>query len=78
MPYSVYIRLGLGELKSASITLQLADRSVKKPRGIIEDVLIKVDKFYYHVDFIILDTEPAVNIELLSSNHLRASLFSCS
>jgi hypothetical protein len=54
----------LGELKSTSITLQLADRSVKKPRGIIEDVLIKVDKFYYPVDFIILDTEPAVNIEL--------------
>jgi hypothetical protein len=64
LPYSVYIQLGLGELKSTSITLQLADRSVKKPRGIIEDVLIKVDKFYYPVDFIVLDTELAVNIEL--------------
>jgi hypothetical protein len=64
LPYSVYIHLGLGELKSTSITLQLADRSVKKPRGIIEDVLIKVDKFYYPVEFIVLDTEPAVNIEL--------------
>jgi hypothetical protein len=64
LPYSVYIQLGLGELKSTSITLQLADRSIKKPRGIIEDVLIKVDKFYYTVDFVILDTEPAVNIEL--------------
>jgi hypothetical protein len=46
----------LGELKSTSITLQLADRSAKKPKGIIEDVLIKVDKFYYPVDFIVLDT----------------------
>jgi hypothetical protein len=64
LPYSVYIQLGLGELKSTSITLQLADRSVKKPKGIIEDVLIKVDKFYYPVDFIILDIELAVNIEL--------------
>jgi hypothetical protein len=64
LPYSIYIHLGLGELKSTSITLQLANRSVKKPRGIIEDVLIKVDKFYYPVDFIVLDTEPAVNIEL--------------
>jgi hypothetical protein len=62
LPYSVYIQLGLGELKSTSITLQLADRSVKKPKGIIEDVLIKVDKFYYPVDLIVLDTEPAVNI----------------
>jgi hypothetical protein len=57
LPYSVYVQLGLGELKSTSITLQLADRSVKKPKGIIEDVLIKVDKFYYPVDFIILDIE---------------------
>ncbi|XP_059441924.1 uncharacterized protein LOC132174256 [Corylus avellana] len=57
LPYSVFVQLGLGELKSTSITLQLADRSVKVPRGIIEDVLIKVDKFYYPVDFIVLDTE---------------------
>jgi hypothetical protein len=64
LPYLVYIQLGLGELKSTSITLQLADRFVKKPRGIIEDVLIKVDKFYYPMDFIVLDTEPAMNIEL--------------
>jgi hypothetical protein len=63
LPYSVYIQLGLGKLKSTSITLQLADRFLKKLRGIIEGVLIKVDKFYYLVDFIVLDTEPAVNIE---------------
>jgi hypothetical protein len=40
------------------MTLQLADRFVKVPRGIVEDVLIKVDKFYFPVDFIVLDTEP--------------------
>jgi hypothetical protein len=39
------------------MTLQLADRSVKIPRGIVEDVLIKVDKFYFLVDFIVLDTK---------------------
>jgi hypothetical protein len=58
LPYSVYQQLGLGELKPTSTVLQLADRSIKKPRGIVEDVLIKVDKFYYPVDFIVLDTEP--------------------
>ena len=42
LPYLVYVQLGLGELKSTSITLKLADRFVKKPRGIIEDVLIKL------------------------------------
>ncbi|RVW21537.1 Retrovirus-related Pol polyprotein from transposon 297 [Vitis vinifera] len=41
LPYSVYKKLGLGELKPTSITLSLADRSVKIPRGIIEDVLVQ-------------------------------------
>ncbi|KAL6328435.1 hypothetical protein AAG906_038310 [Vitis piasezkii] len=43
-----------------SITLSLADRSVKIPRGIIEDVLVQVDNFYYPVDFVVLDTDPIV------------------
>jgi hypothetical protein len=58
LPYLVYLQLGLGELKPKSMTLQLADRSVKRLRGIIEDVLIKVDKFYFLMDFIMIDTEP--------------------
>ena len=45
LPYSVYKQLGLGELKPTNITLSLADRSVKIPKGIVEDVLVKVDKF---------------------------------
>ena len=43
------------------LTLLLADRSVKVPRGIAKDVLIKVDKFYFPMDFIVLDTEPVQN-----------------
>ena len=61
MPYSVYKQLGLGELKPTTITLSLADRSVKIPKGIVEDVLVKINKFYYPVDFVILDTEPSSN-----------------
>ena len=61
LPYSVYKQLGLGELKPTNITLSLADRSVKIPKGIVEDVLVKVDKFYYPVDFVVLDTEPMEN-----------------
>ncbi|RVW22966.1 Retrovirus-related Pol polyprotein from transposon 297 [Vitis vinifera] len=60
LPYSIYKELGLGELKLTSITLSLADRSVKIPRGVIEDVLVQVDKFYYPVDFVVLDTDPIV------------------
>ena len=58
LPYSVYKQLGLGELKPTTITLSLADRSVKIPKGAVEDVLVQVDKFYYPVDFVVLDTEP--------------------
>ena len=58
LPYSVYKQLGLGELKPNSITLSLTDRSIKIPKGTVEDVLIQVDKFYYPIDFVVLDTEP--------------------
>ena len=61
MPFSVYMQLGLGELKPTSITLSLADRLVKIPKGIVEDVLVKIDKFYYPVDFVVLDTAPSSN-----------------
>ena len=61
LPYSVYKQLGLGELKPTNITLSLADRSVKIPKGIVEDVLVKIDKFYYPVDFVVLDTKPIAN-----------------
>ena len=54
LPYSMYRQLGL-----PSVTLSLVDRSTKIPKGTVEDVLIQVDKFYYPVDFVVLDTEPA-------------------
>ena len=62
----MYKQLGLRELKPTNITLSLADRSVKIPKGIVEDVLVKVDKFYYPVDFVVLDTEPIV----IGPNHV--------
>ena len=61
LPYSVYVELGLGELEPTNITLQLADCSVKIPRGIVKDVLVQVDKFYFPMDFVVLDTQPVVN-----------------
>ena len=60
-PNLVYVELRLGELEPTNITLQLADCSVKIPRGIVKDVLVQVDKFYFPVDFVVLDTHPVVN-----------------
>jgi hypothetical protein len=48
-------------LKPITVILQMADRSVKKPWGIIKNVIIRVDKFYFPVDFIVLGTEPFPN-----------------
>ena len=59
LPYSMYKQLRLGELKPTSITLSLANRSIKILKGTVEDVLIQVDKFYYPVDFVVPDTKPA-------------------
>ena len=46
LPYLVYKQLGLEELKPATITLSVADRLVKIPKGTVEDVLVQVDKFF--------------------------------
>ncbi|KAH9669022.1 hypothetical protein KPL70_021622 [Citrus sinensis] len=61
LPYSVFMILGLGELHPTLVVLQLVDRSTKIPRGIVEDVLIQVDKFYFPVYFIVIDTQPIQN-----------------
>ena len=61
LPYSLYQQLGLGELKLTRITLQLADRSLKFPQGIVEDVLVQIDSFIFPVEFDILDMEPVAN-----------------
>ncbi|GJV81097.1 reverse transcriptase domain-containing protein [Tanacetum coccineum] len=55
MPYTIYKKLGLGEPKATRISLELANRSIQYLRGIIENVLIKVDKFILPIDFVILD-----------------------
>ncbi|KAL8506800.1 hypothetical protein ACS0TY_017628 [Phlomoides rotata] len=55
MPLSLFKTLGLGELKPTTMNLQLADRTVTYPRGIVEDVLVKFDKFIFPVDFVVLD-----------------------
>ncbi|GKD90403.1 reverse transcriptase domain-containing protein [Tanacetum coccineum] len=55
MPYTMYEKLGLGEPKPTRMSLELADRSIQYPRGIAENVLIKIDKFILPIYFVILD-----------------------
>ena len=65
MPLSIFRRLGLGEAKPTTVTLQLADRSLKHPRRIIEDVLVKVEKFIFTANFIFLDLEEDKEIPMI-------------
>ena len=65
MPLSIFKRLGLGEARPTTVTLQLADRSLKHPRGVIENVLVKVDKFIFPADFIVLDMEEDKEIPII-------------
>ncbi|KAL5579998.1 hypothetical protein UlMin_012440 [Ulmus minor] len=65
MPFSIFKKLGLGEVKPTLVSLQLADRSIKHPRGVVEDVLIKVDKFIFPADFIVLDMEEDREVPLI-------------
>nr|GFA20703.1 hypothetical protein [Tanacetum cinerariifolium]GFA25967.1 hypothetical protein [Tanacetum cinerariifolium] len=55
MPYTMYEKLGLGESKPMRMSLELTDRSIQYQRGIAKNVLINIDKFIPHIDFVILD-----------------------
>ncbi|KAL8488114.1 hypothetical protein ACS0TY_024411 [Phlomoides rotata] len=65
MPFSIFKTLGLGELRPTIVNLQLADRSMAYPEGIIEDVLIKVDKFIFPVDFVVLEMKEDESVPLI-------------
>ncbi|XP_022003937.1 uncharacterized protein LOC110901412 [Helianthus annuus] len=65
MPYSIFAKLDLGEPSPTRMSIQLADRSVKYPRGIVENMLVKVDKFVFPVDFVILDMDEDSEVLLI-------------
>ncbi|KAA3460473.1 bromodomain-containing protein [Gossypium australe] len=65
MPYTLFKRLGLGKPKQTRMSIQLADKTVRIPKGIIEDVLVKIDKFVFPVDFVVLDMDEDNSILLI-------------
>ena len=73
MPLSVYNRLKLGQAKPTTVTLQMADRSLSHPYGVVEDVLVKVGKFIFPADFIILDMEEDEKIPIIMGRPFLAT-----
>ncbi|XP_075076377.1 uncharacterized protein LOC142163028 [Nicotiana tabacum] len=65
MPFSIFRKLELGEMKDTCVSLQLIDQSTKRPKGIIKNVLVRVDKFVFPVDFIVLEMEENIEVPLI-------------
>ena len=69
MPLSIYKKLGLGDPKPTVMRLLMDDRTVKRPIGILHDVLVKVESFSFPADFVILDVSSILKCLLFSEGH---------
>ncbi|GJZ76421.1 reverse transcriptase domain-containing protein [Tanacetum coccineum] len=65
MPLSVWKHLSLPELTSTRMTLKLVDRSVAHPKGVAKDVFVKVGKFYFPADFVVVDYDVDPQVPLI-------------
>ncbi|GJV66848.1 reverse transcriptase domain-containing protein [Tanacetum coccineum] len=65
MPLSISKKLSLLELTPTRMTLELADRSITRPKGVAEDVFIKVGKSHFPTDFVVVDFEADPRVPLI-------------
>nr|GEU44747.1 uncharacterized protein [Tanacetum cinerariifolium] len=65
MPFSTYSNLGLGDLAHSRLTIELADKTIKHPRGIAKNVLVRIGKFIFPTDFVILDIPEDDDVPLI-------------
>ncbi|GJU16659.1 DNA/RNA polymerases superfamily protein [Tanacetum coccineum] len=81
MPYSTFTNLGLGKLAPTKLIIKLVDKTMKRPKGIAENVLVRIDKFVFSIDFIVLDMPEDIKIPLilgrsfLSTAHAKIDVF---
>ncbi|XP_075074649.1 uncharacterized protein LOC142162222 [Nicotiana tabacum] len=73
IPYSVFKTLGIGQPRPTSTRLQMADRTMKSLLGIIDDVLVEVDKFILPTNFMILDCEVDYEVPIILGRHFLAN-----
>ncbi|GJX82104.1 reverse transcriptase domain-containing protein [Tanacetum coccineum] len=74
MPLSIWKKLSLPELTPTRMTLELADRSITHPKGLAEDIFVKVGNFHFPTDFVIVDFEADPRVPLiLGRSFLRTS-----
>ncbi|GJV71069.1 reverse transcriptase domain-containing protein [Tanacetum coccineum] len=74
MPIYIWKKLSLQELTPTRMTLELADRSITHPKGVAEDIFVKVGNFHFPTDFVVVDFEPDPRVPLiLGRSFLRTS-----
>ncbi|XP_031095086.1 uncharacterized protein LOC115999372 [Ipomoea triloba] len=73
MPYSLCKRLNLGTPKPTSMTLQMADRSIKRPVWILEDVPVMIDQYFIPGDFVVLDIEEDAKVPIIHGRPFLAT-----
>ncbi|GJT51740.1 reverse transcriptase domain-containing protein [Tanacetum coccineum] len=65
MPLSIWKKLSLPDLTPTRMTLELADRSITYPKGLAEDVFVKVGKFHFPTDFVVVDFKADPRVPLI-------------
>ncbi|GKE37285.1 reverse transcriptase domain-containing protein, partial [Tanacetum coccineum] len=65
MPLSIWKNLSLPELTPTRMTLELADRSITRPKGVAEDIYVKVGKFHFPTDFVVVDFKADPRVPLI-------------
>ncbi|XP_025013672.1 uncharacterized protein LOC107261491 [Ricinus communis] len=65
MPYKLFKKLWMGEPKPTLMSIQVADKSIVYPRGIIEDLLVKVQGVIFSVDFVVMDMDESIDVSLI-------------
>ncbi|GJX97702.1 reverse transcriptase domain-containing protein [Tanacetum coccineum] len=65
MPLSIWKKLSLPDLTPTRMTLELADRSITRPKGLAEDIFVKVGNFYFPTDFVVVDFEADPRVPLI-------------
>ncbi|GKB42542.1 hypothetical protein Tco_0887484, partial [Tanacetum coccineum] len=73
MPFSMFKRLQIGNLQPTNMMIEMVDMTMKAPRGIIENVLVQIDKFLFLVYFVIMDMVEDPNAPLILGRPLLAT-----
>nr|GFC53674.1 reverse transcriptase domain-containing protein [Tanacetum cinerariifolium] len=73
MPLYIWKKLSLPELTPTPMTLELADRSITRPKGVTEDVFVKVGKFHFSTNFVVVDFEADLRVPLILGRSLLRS-----